>query len=42
MWKSYKICAMMIYDYNCHFIYLCNGFMHVKSSALLKYKYEFI
>jgi hypothetical protein len=32
----------MIYDYNCHFVYLCNYFMHVKASALLKYKSEII
>jgi hypothetical protein len=34
-WKSYKICAMLIYDYNCRFV-------HVKASALLKYESEFI
>jgi hypothetical protein len=31
----------MIYDYNCRFVYLCI-FMHVKASALLKYKSEII
>jgi hypothetical protein len=37
-----QIYAMMIYDYNCRFVYLGICFMHVKASALLEYKSEFI
>jgi hypothetical protein len=32
----------MVYDYNCHLVYLCTCVMHVKASALLKYKSEII